>query len=465
MALAERDDERPRYARLTAPEWRQLIGVTTLALVVRIVVVTAIGDRNGVFNDSSFYRQAATSLAHGQGYTPFHLPTAQWPPGWPFVLSLLYRVTGSSDYAGQLLNAVLGAATVAMLYVLVRRLFGARAGLVAAAAWSLLPGALLWTDILVAETFYTFALVAFFLLLHLLPRRTWAAAVLGVAVGLLTLSRGEGLLLLPVAVLGLWVAGQWRRNLGRSAIVVLAFVAVLAPWTIRNFRVMDAFVPVSTNASLTLWVGHNPNANGSQNYIPPNALDNVPPKDRELVGSRIYRHQAMQYMRTHPLRELELIPLKVVNLNRGDGWALDWVNDPAAKPRPIRPILDMPIRVLADAGYFALLAFTLLAVLLGRRALWRERTTRAILVLFAESLVLYGFVYYGNYRYRFPLEPLMLVLAAPLIVRLWEQRRTLFPTARALQDTSEVTRLPARPHPQRVDSDEREDVPVARLSS
>jgi hypothetical protein len=34
-------------------------------------------------------------------------------------------------------------------------------------------------------------------------------------------------------------------------------------------------------------------------------------------------------------------------------------------------------------------------------------------------LVLYGFVYYGNYRYRLPYEPLMMVVAALVVDRGW----------------------------------------------
>ena len=144
MPTASRVEEsRAPRSRLSSREWRWLLGVTLFALAVRVVVVSAIGPRIGVFNDSTFYQQAGTTIAAGQGFRPFGLATAQWPPGWAFALSLLYRVTGSSDYAGQLLNAALGAATVAMLYLLVRRLFGHRAGLVAALALSVLPGALL----------------------------------------------------------------------------------------------------------------------------------------------------------------------------------------------------------------------------------------------------------------------------------------------------------------------------------
>ncbi len=43
--------------------------------------------------------------------------------------------------------------------------------------------------------------------------------------------------------------------------------------------------------------------------------------------------------------------------------------------------------------------------------------------VFITLLVLYGFVYYGNYRYRLPYEPLMMVVAAMVVDRGWRGLR------------------------------------------
>lgn len=48
-----------------------------------------------------------------------------------------------------------------------------------------------------------------------------------------------------------------------------------------------------------------------------------------------------------------------------------------------------------------------------------------VLAYLAVCLVNYGFVYYGAFRYRTPMEPLMLLVAVPLLVALWSQRGTL----------------------------------------
>ena len=202
--------------------------------------------------------------------------------------------------------------------------------------------------------------------------------------------------------------------------------ACLAPWTIRNAIVMDAFVPVATNASATLWSGHHAGATGGQTYPPESyylQFDQEPPL-RELQSGKALRNDAIEYMFTHPLHELQLIPLKLIHLNRGDSYALDWVND-APREAPIAPINVERIGVLADIGYFGLLAFFLLgSVMLGRR-FWGTRIGRVLAASFFTALFLYGFLYYGNYRYRLPYEPLMVLVAATFVTRVWAARRVL----------------------------------------
>ena len=63
-----------------------------------------------------------------------------------------------------------------------------------------------------------------------------------------------------------------------------------------------------------------------------------------------------------------------------------------------------PVRLSADILWFALLTATVASVVLLRRELWTQRALRGALSLFVIALVAYGFVYYGNFRYRAPLR-------------------------------------------------------------
>jgi hypothetical protein len=81
------------------------------------------------------------------------------------------------------------------------------------------------------------------------------------------------------------------------------------------------------------------------------------------------------------------------------------------------------LSILADAAYYALLTLFVTSLVVFGRAFLRTRLLKAAIAFLAVALVLYGFVFYGNFRYRIPLEPLMILVAAPLVGRLADLRR------------------------------------------
>lgn len=427
--MDEIDDAPAGVGGLTRRRWFPHTALFVLALGLRVGWVLAVDRKGFAFNDSIMYHTTAMSLSRGEGYVPLTGgPTARWPPGFSTVLGGVYWLFGIHPVAGELLNALIGALTVVLLMVLVERVIDRGAAIVAGAMLAVLPGPIMWTDVLVSETLYT-ALFVTAVLVILSARPSWGwFVVIGVVIGVGALVRGEALtwLLLPVAV---W----WRRLPARQLAAMTAVAAVaagllLVPWTIRNAVTMDAFVPVATNASQTLWSGHNPDATGSQVYPPADyddAFSQTLPQ-LELETSRALRNDAIEFMVTHPVRELELIPLKLIHLNRGDSFVLDWVNAPGTgEPPPLSPLAAERIGVLADAGYYALLTLTVLGALVLGRSFWRAPIGRAIVTSLATALVLYGFLYYGNYRYRLPYEPLMIVVAATLVTRVFRAREVL----------------------------------------
>jgi hypothetical protein len=50
---------------------------------------------------------------------------------------------------------------------------------------------------------------------------------------------------------------------------------------------------------------------------------------------------------------------------------------------------------------------------------------QGVFIYLALCLVTYGFIYYGQWRYRIPMEPFMLLVATPLLMRVWSLRSTL----------------------------------------
>jgi 4-amino-4-deoxy-L-arabinose transferase-like glycosyltransferase len=411
----------------SSPDRWWILGTFIVALVLRVGFVLLVRRDGFILNDALIYHETAISISSGNGYGhPFFGPTAQWPPGYSYVLGALYWIVGARPLAGELLNAWLGASTVVVLFLLARRVFDRRIAIVAAAVYAMLPGPILYTDVLIAETLFTFVFAAFFLVMsYARPTVRWALLI-GVVIGLGALVRGEALTWGLVPVVMWWRALPIRTLALRTATVGLAVVVVMTPWTIRNAQQMGAFVPIATNSSVTLWVGHNPDATGAQMYPPPEFYDRFGTEHprRELESARYMRREAFRYMLTNPAHELRMIPSKLLYLNRGDSFALQWVN---AQPEgtALSTSTSERIGLIADIAYYAVLTSLLLGVGVLGRELWRTPIMRGVATSLLTALFLFGFLYYGNYRYRIPYTPLMVLVASAFVMTVWRRRSEL----------------------------------------
>jgi Dolichyl-phosphate-mannose-protein mannosyltransferase len=209
----------------------------------------------------------ASSIVHGHGFrSPYdeRQPTAWIAPVYPYVVALVFRVFGIysrlSIYSLVLLNALFSGLTALAIYAIGRRVFGVSVGVAAGWLWALcLPNRVM--PLLLFETCLSAALLAvgFFLTLRLYGSteyRRWAAV--GLFWGLACLVNPA--LVAPVFFLWLYFCLYGRkpgRNLWRQVAVSAAlFIAVLAPWLIRNYRVFGRPVFVRSNLAAEIYFGN-----------------------------------------------------------------------------------------------------------------------------------------------------------------------------------------------------------------
>jgi 4-amino-4-deoxy-L-arabinose transferase-like glycosyltransferase len=425
---------------------RDLLILGGAAFVLRLAWVVVYGRANppdGSINDTTFYQFTAATLANGDGYTGLTFePTAGWPPGFPFVMSILYRIFGERLSLALALNVVLSTAAVVLLYLVAERMMGRTEARAAGGFLTILPGPLFLTGVYLSETMFIFGIVGFLALLVFLPDRRWTAVVLGVALGLTALTRGEGLLMWIIPLAAWWGFHTRREWLARAAILFVAMALTIAPWTIRNLIVLDAFVPVANNASGTLWSGHNPDANGW--IVNPKAPPDEPLGDGswEVNRTRQLRREAVDWALHNPLKELGLIPRRLIMLNQGSAGSLQgWLNAGQRYQWQLGTSSLVVFEVLGDAfGYFLLFVTLSSVILIGVRRLWRIAPgMQGVLAYLALCLINYGVVYYGQWRYRIPMEPFMILVATPLLVRVWRQRGALADSVLRLQPEARLS--------------------------
>ena len=145
-----------RTALLAEIRRHELIAIGGFALAVRIAWVAVYGRTVPAPFDTLFYEAAAHQLATGHGFADlFGQATAHWPPGFPFLVSLLYRVFGDHAWLGLALNVVLATATTVLLYLIGARMFGKQGARIASLSFAILPGPLFMTAVFMTETTYT----------------------------------------------------------------------------------------------------------------------------------------------------------------------------------------------------------------------------------------------------------------------------------------------------------------------
>ena len=167
----------------------------------------------GFFNDEAYYKAVAELVARGAGFVRpgeffgqgISIPTAERPPLYSLALAGLVKLRLGGPDGMRLLGAVSGGAVIALLGLLGRRLAGDRAGLIAAGLAAAYPTLIAADGALMTESLYgMFAAAALLLVQGQLRDRTCGcAALLGAVGGLAALTRGEGLILLPVLLLPL----------------------------------------------------------------------------------------------------------------------------------------------------------------------------------------------------------------------------------------------------------------------
>jgi 4-amino-4-deoxy-L-arabinose transferase-like glycosyltransferase len=268
-----------------------------LALGLGLRLGYAIEGRDYQPPDAEVYARIAANLsadgefsAAAPGAPAIHQPTSAYSPGLPLFAAAVYEVSGGEhEQLVRILLALLGAASVGLIYLLGRRLAGPIAGLVAAGALAIYPALLEYQGLLLTEPLAAFLLaggVLAFLRAQEGGLGWWVLA--GALLGALALVRAE---YLAVALLLPLLGALRNRRAGLraaaipAAIMLVAAVLVVSPWTIRNAIALDRFVPVSTGGGKALYIGTYLDADGDGAELRALLLERRPRLRAELARS------------------------------------------------------------------------------------------------------------------------------------------------------------------------------------
>lgn len=236
---------------LDSPRSATYASLTTLAIGLFFVFVWA--PHPWSWRGIDQYDELARSLARGE---PFGTTDVPW--GYAYFVAVFYRLFPNSPWAAVTAQVTINALVPVLLFRLARPAVGQRVA--ALAAWIV---AVFSFNTIYASTQTSDSICTVLFLASLLcfvhahkTSSTWAFAAAGVLSGLTPQFR-PNMILLPVVVIGAYVfwPPRSRRRVVQCVIFTLAMIAMLLPWTIRNYRYTGTIQPTSTHSGVQLWYG------------------------------------------------------------------------------------------------------------------------------------------------------------------------------------------------------------------
>ncbi|HTR97362.1 MAG TPA: glycosyltransferase family 39 protein [Candidatus Acidoferrales bacterium] len=429
---------RPHGAR--GVPWPGLLLFATGFAVRALYTWLALGRHPIPVNDGISYDEIGWNLARGVG---FHVhwaagtyPTAFRPPLYPFLISLVYRAVGHDVFLALVAQCALGGLLPVLLASFARATFGSSVARIAGLLAAIHPMLIFFSAYLLTETTF-----AFVMLLALAASADWVktprpARALGAGLlwGAAVLTRPNALLLPPLVAAWAWVplglTVTNRDRLRQVALLAAGVALVVAPWTLRNARVMHAFVPVTTGGGRALFDANNPliwtdpaRRGGAESVY------NIEPWASryrgldEVQADRLSGEMAVDFLRAHVAQWPTMAVAKLGRFWRltSEGGALTgrWQASGSALARlrgRLDPLLGWSLLILPLAIWGAVRS------LAGPKALF---LSLPLLVIGAFTLT--AVVYWGALRMRVPIEPLVVLYAAAGaddLRRRWRMRRS-----------------------------------------
>ncbi len=424
------------WTRQHAFRWALVVFVVALGLRLFIVSSVHPNPRDGRYDDSVWYDTTARHLAAGDGYVfdptvwktatgdriypndDALTPTALWPPGYSLTLAAVYKLTGNSILAGRLLNALFGALTAALVYLIARKLFDPAAGVIAGFTLAFLPGHALFTTVLLSETYFGFLLTLLLAVsVYFVFGRSRPNLLIIFALGALTAFAGyvRGEFLAYGGFLAVLLIFHLRL---RAILPLLALAAgaalVVTPWTVRNRIQLGETIVGTTGSGRVMFQGHNDLTDGGPSleafYRLEEHYKGLSLKEIELKANRDGAKQAREWAMDHKLEELRLIPKRMYRLFRSDESGVTWVqgNRPWFGPDGADRLIKF-----SSAVFYGLIALALASWPLW----WKTRDTRkwAVFGIVPFYMIVFGVLFIGDPRYHYALYFPIVIFAAPAL--------------------------------------------------
>lgn len=417
---------------------KSLIVIIIVSVLLRVVTsVLFFGNEvqslPGIFDEVSYHNLAIRVLdGHGFSFgeawwpgTPANEPTAHWSYLYTSFLVGIYGLFGPNPLVARIIQSVaVGIMMPWVTYRLALRVFEPRQGheravligLLAAGITAVYIYLFYYTAALITESFYILGIVWTFDYAVKIsqqeetPLKDWLW--FGVMLALTVLLRQLFLLFAPFMLLWLWWAK--RPSLWKLALPLVVTALFIAPWTYRNYRAFDTFVPLNTNSGHAFFWGNHPRY-GTQ-FIPilptPQYYAMIPRELKEQGLNEAEMDSALLELGIGFVIE-EPGRYALLSLSRIPSYFKFWPSGDSS----------MISNVSRVASFGLFLPFMVAGIWLSLRQTfptWQERLASPLMLFYLFVLVYTGMhvLTWTLIRYRIPIDAIFILFASLALERI-----------------------------------------------
>lgn len=412
------------------------ISIFCIALLVRIVYNLTVARDYYPLHDSLGYQIIAFNILdkHCFCLSPQNtaVSTVTRVPLWPLLISAVSLVAGRANIFARLFLSFADAGTCVLIYLFARDLFNRRLGLVAGLIACIYPALYIYTGWMYAEALFTFLLTAICYCVLRIQRNEGKSRSLwilcGVLLALLALTRPNGIVVAGLVIL--WAAFLvWHKRLPRGALIgaliaVAITCALILPWTIRNYLVSHRFVPLAVGDGQVLLGAYNNTVLTEPDYLGlwvrtgATGLRFTTPPCQGYSACEVARDNAeidtaIQWIKSHPddIPRLMFYHLRNFFTPYTSEADLPMVRFPGHWSSQI-------VLAMSETFPIPILLLAAIGLVVSFRRYWHE-----LLFVYGVILSTLGeiLIFYGNTRFRSPIEPVLILLATGALWRLTQK--------------------------------------------
>jgi 4-amino-4-deoxy-L-arabinose transferase-like glycosyltransferase len=372
---------------------RILLLILVSGVIVRILLVLTIP--NMQVSDGFLYKQLAYNLALTGKYE-FSGYRAYTTPGYPFFLSLFYYAGINADVYIKLMQALLSAASVYILYKIAGKYFNETISMLAAFLLAFNLNQAAYSCLFFSETIFTFFLLVF-TWLNIERKNALRILLMSICLSWMVMMKPHFILL---SVLIVMFIGRLKKDWKSYIIIYSVCLLIITGWILRNHNVLGRYV-FSTNNKVNMFISNNAHATGNYNEFGLRA--DLAEIEQQDYYKKMLEDDPIPLSRLPDLLFKKLWYIYCTDADSLRYWIVQGIDNEQIKEKVLKwRWLCLAEYIITIAGLF------MYAIGIASRKL----KLKILFILPALFITLVHLIYFGNARFHYPSMPFLFTLSA-----------------------------------------------------